>query len=106
MKNTVPETSKKKRSEVLEKLGEETARAFTEANLGVIHTVLVEEANGGYAEGYTGNYIKTYIEDPDCQLEAGSLYTVRLTEAFRDGALAVPANDPCEIPRPYACHKQ
>ena len=89
MKDAVPEQIKKERAEVLESLGEKAAKAFTGANLGVTHTVLIEESCDGYATGYTGNYIKTYIEDPEGRIEAGKLYKVVLTRTFRDGALAV-----------------
>lgn len=89
MKDAVPEQIKKERAEVLESLGEKAAKAFTGANLGVTHTVLIEESCDGYATGYTGNYIKTYIEDPEGRTEAGKLYKVVLTRTFRDGALAV-----------------
>lgn len=89
MKDAVPEQIKKERAEVLESLGEKAAKAFTGANLGVTHTVLIEESCDGYATGYTGNYIKTYIEDPEGRIEAGKLYMAVLTRTFRDGALAV-----------------
>ena len=89
MKDAVPEQIKKERAEVLESLGEKAAKAFTGANLGVTHTVLIEESYDGYATGYTGNYIKTYIEDPEGRIEAGKLYRAVLTRTFRDGALAV-----------------
>ena len=89
MKDAVPEQIKKDRAEVLETLGEKAAKAFTGANLGVTHTVLIEESCDGYVTGYTGNYIKTYIEDPEGRTEAGKLYKVVLTRTFRDGALAV-----------------
>ena len=88
MKDAVPETVKKERAEALESLGEETAKAFIEASLGAGHMVLVEEHCDGYATGYTGNYIKTYIEDPEERIKAGTLYSVRLSGLFRDGALA------------------
>lgn len=89
MKDAVPEQIKRERAEVLESLGEKAAKAFTGANLGVTHKVLIEESCDGYATGYTGNYIKTYIKDPEGRTEAGKLYKVVLTRTFRDGALAV-----------------
>ena len=89
MNDAVPEQIKKERAEVLESLGEKAAKAFTGANLGVTHTVLIEESCDGYATGYTGNYIKTYIEDPEGRIEEGKLYMAVLTRTFRDGALAV-----------------
>ncbi len=88
MKDAVPEKTKKNRAEELEALGEATAKSFTEANLGIVHTVLIEEHCDGYATGYTGNYIKIYIEDPEELIRAGELYAVRLDSSFRDGALA------------------
>ena len=92
MKGAVPEQTKKDRAAALEALGEETAKAFIEANLGSPHTVLIEESCDGYATGYTGNYIKVYIKDeevrlPEGKIEAGKLYDVVLTGTFRDGAL-------------------
>ena len=88
MKDAVPEQIKKDRADILESLGEMTAKAFIKANVGVPHTVLIEESADGYATGYTGNYIKTYIEDPEGQIEAGKLYKAVLTGLFKDGALA------------------
>ena len=89
MKDAVPEQIKKDRSEALESLGEKAAKAFTGANLGITHTVLIEESCDGYATGYTSNYIKAYIEDPEGRIEAGKLYKAVLTRTFKDGALAV-----------------
>ena len=89
MKDAVPEKVKKDRADALESLGEETAQRFIEANLGIAHTVLIEESRDGYAPGYTGNYIKVYIEDTGNMIAAGALYEVTLTGLFRDGALAV-----------------
>ena len=88
MKDAVPEAVKKERAEELESLGEMTAKAFIGTNLGTVHRILVEEHCDGYATGYTGNYIKTYIEDPEERISAGGLYEARLTGLFRDGALA------------------
>ena len=88
MKDAVPEQIKKDRADILESLGEMTSKAFIKANVGVPHTVLIEESADGYATGYTGNYIKTYIEDPEGQIEAGKLYKAVLTGLFKDGALA------------------
>ena len=89
MKDAVPEKVKKDRADALESLGEETAQRFIEANLGIAHTVLIEESRDGYATGYTGNYIKVYIEDTGNMIATGALYEVTLTGLFRDGALAV-----------------
>ena len=91
LKDAVPEEVKKERAARLEEVSGGIAESFTAANLGLTHTVLVEEINEGFAEGYTGNYIKVYIKcdaDAACP-EPGQLITVRLEEKFREGALAV-----------------
>ena len=93
MKDAVPEPVKKERGAVLESTGEETAADFIQANRGVAHTVLIEEFADGYATGYTGNYIKVYIRLCDaCGLDAwvrpGRFVQAKITEPFRDGALA------------------
>jgi threonylcarbamoyladenosine tRNA methylthiotransferase MtaB len=52
------------------------------------NTVLTEEIRDGYMTGYTGNYIRVYIEDRDDRLQPGRFMNVRLTEPFRDGCKA------------------
>lgn len=97
MKDAVPENEKKERAAVLESLGGEIARSFIDLNrydnCGVTHTVLIEEAADGYATGYTGNYIKVYMHDPERKLKAGEFVKAVITRPFKDGALA----DPCEF---------
>ncbi len=46
-------------------------------------SVLWEQFDGGYSQGYTGNYIKVYAEGERCGLQ-----DVCLTRPFKDGALA------------------
>ena len=87
--DAVPGTVKNQRADALEKAAGETAREFMEANFGVIHTVLTEEIQDGYMTGYTGNYIKVYI-DAGKAPDAGTFCEVRLTELFRDGCMAEP----------------
>jgi hypothetical protein len=58
------------------------------ANTGITHTVLIEEMQDGYMTGYTGNYIKAYIEDDGVSPEPGQFCDVVLTEPFRDGCKA------------------
>ena len=86
--DAVPESVKKERAAAIERLGEETAAAFIEANLGVPHTVLVEERTGGFASGYTGNYIKVYIRDEEGDIPLNGFCEVTLTGAYLDGASA------------------
>lgn len=92
MKDAVPEKVKKERAAALEALGDETAGEFIRSNSfensGVTHTVLIEEMMDGYATGYTGNYIKVYISDPERELKAGEFVKAAIKEPFRDGAYA------------------
>ena len=68
--------------------GDETAEDFIKANSGTVQTVLIEEWADGYATGYTGNYIKVYIHDPERRLEAGEFVKAATEDAFMDGAIA------------------
>lgn len=88
LRDPVPEESKKRRSAELEKQGEETARAFIEANRGRTHQVLIEEETNGYLTGYTGNYIKVYIPAGDDRPAQGSFCDVVIGDPFEDGAHA------------------
>ncbi|MBR3331972.1 MAG: tRNA (N(6)-L-threonylcarbamoyladenosine(37)-C(2))-methylthiotransferase MtaB [Mogibacterium sp.] len=92
MKDAVPESVKKERAAVLESLGSETAEAFIRANRGSAHRVLIEESVDDHATGYTGNYIKVYIHDPEGKLKAGEFVDAVTEDVFRDGAIARLAN--------------
>ena len=92
MKDAVPESVKKERAAVLESLGSETAEAFIRANRGAVHRVLIEESVDDHATGYTGNYIKVYIHDPEGKLKAGEFVDAVTEDVFRDGAIARLAN--------------
>ena len=85
--DAVPGEVKIERSDRLEETAEEVARRFRTANTGIGHTILAEEIQDGYMTGYTGNYIKTYIKDPESTLEPGTFYKVRLTELYKDGCI-------------------
>ena len=86
--DAVPGEVKIARSDELEAAASAVARDFMQANTGVLHTILAEEIQDGYMTGYTGNYIKIYIEDSEERLEPGRFYDVRPTELFRDGCKA------------------
>ena len=92
LKDVVPEAIKKERSAALEELAEEVARDFRLSIAGKEQTVLIEEWSDGYATGYTGNYIKVYIYDPERIIKAGEFVKALTEESFRDGALAHLAN--------------
>lgn len=89
----VPGEIKNDRSDRLEEEAAATARKFMTGNFGTVHTVLTEENRDGFITGYTGNYIKVYIELPEDHDEnytrLGSFCRVQLTQIFRDGCKAV-----------------
>ena len=89
--DAVPGEIKNERASVLEEVSAETAAEFMRSSLygtsGVVHTVLAEEVQDGYMTGYTGSYIKVYIEDAGSSIEPGQFYNVQLTGLFRDGCL-------------------
>ena len=81
------------RASSLEKVASETARKFFNKNLGVKHTILVEECvkinKIEYLTGYTGNYIRTYIKKNDNNKNLiGTFAHATLTDLFQDGCLA------------------
>lgn len=91
-------TIKAERARALAEVAEETAVKFIEKNIasqnanshgtGLVHRVLTEERHGNYVSGYTGNYIKTYIEDKNKELALGEFYNVQLTQVYKDGCKA------------------
>lgn len=83
--DAVPGETKNERSSALEEVSTAAARGFMEDNFGITHTILAEEVQDGYMTGYTGNYIKVYIEDREGKLEPGRFYQVVLSELFREG---------------------
>lgn len=90
--DAVPETVKKERAGILEAAADEVARGFRESVLGSEHVVLVEQEEDGFMTGYTGNYIKVYISDPENTLRPGEFCRVKLTELYREGCKALPAH--------------
>ena len=70
------------------KLYEEASYNFIKKNIGTYHKLLTEERYGDYISGYTGNYIKTYVNDPEKKLKTDEFYEVKIEEIFKDGCLA------------------
>ena len=90
MKGHVAPQVKNRRSDTLHKIGKEASLEFFRSNEGNTQIVLPEEIYGekNMVTGYTGNYIKVYI-DVENMDDAGKLINrmvkVRLKEAFADG---------------------
>ena len=81
-------TVKAERAKALADVADETAAKFIKKNFGMTHRVLTEERHGNYVTGYTGNYIKTYIEDKNKELALGEFYNVQLTQIYKEGCKA------------------
>ena len=93
LKGAVPEAVKKERAGILEEAAEDVARAFRASLEGKEALVLIEEEEDGFMTGYTGNYVKVYIETAGTAADvpaAGEFCRVVLGKLFRDGVAAVP----------------
>ncbi|MCQ2546827.1 MAG: tRNA (N(6)-L-threonylcarbamoyladenosine(37)-C(2))-methylthiotransferase MtaB [Clostridia bacterium] len=92
MKNQVSPQVKNRRSDELETAAKAAMTGFFEINLaaaaeGRTERVLLEEVQGDYITGFTGNYIRAYIP-LDKELKPNTFVTVRLTGLYRDGMTA------------------
>ena len=81
------------RSSEITRAAEVSAVRFLEQNRTVRHRFLAEERDGDHVTGYTGNYIRVHVYDPEHRVETGSFHEVRLTAPYEDGALAVIVSD-------------
>ena len=89
MPDAVPGDVKNERAGRLAELADEVALRFIEKYEGRRERVLIEEINDGYAEGYTGSYIKVYIECGDgAAPEPGEFCEAVMGRPFRDGCRA------------------
>ncbi|MBQ6314961.1 MAG: tRNA (N(6)-L-threonylcarbamoyladenosine(37)-C(2))-methylthiotransferase MtaB [Mogibacterium sp.] len=79
---------KNERSDRLETEAIRTSEEFRRKNFGRMHKVLTEEIQDGYMTGYTDNYIKVYIPDPEGRLEPGMFVDVQLTDIYKEGCIA------------------
>lgn len=87
----VPEETKKTRASILEETAAKVAGEYIAGLTGTVQTVLIEEEEDGYMTGYTGSYVKVYVDGgvEGSRPEPGTFCRVRITGAFRDGAQAV-----------------
>ena len=102
MKNQVAPQVKNRRAGELEKVAAEAAKGFYQINLAaaeegrrerVLLEEIVERQSGKYLTGYTGNYIRVYIDinqaDSDPELLLDQFVDVKLTGITHDGMTAV-----------------
>ena len=83
MKDLSPQV-KSERLHRLLKAGEVAADKYLDKFIGKSAQFIAEERQGGFTTGYTGNYIKVYLE---AEVEPGKKYEVLLKEKFKDGVL-------------------
>lgn len=81
----VPPEIKSDRLHRLLSEGEKCAKAYLEKRLGAYYDIIAEDFEQGYTCGYTGNYIRVYVEG---KLIPGKKYKVKLIKLFKDGVLA------------------
>jgi len=79
---------KNRRTSALIAEGEKAARAFFKGCLGENRLVLTENIENGMIEGYTDNYIKTYIESEDEKL-LNRFVRVQMIEPYKEGVKAI-----------------
>lgn len=84
MKDLPAEIKKQRQAELIKKKAECKAK-FIEAQKGRTLRVLFEESVDGYAEGYSGNYLRVYVKDYN---KLHEIAKVEILEPFKDGALA------------------
>ncbi len=89
MEGAINGKEKNRRAAELADAAAKSFAAFVEQNKGRPHRFLAEERADGYVNGYTDNYIRTYVEDPECTVRPGEFYDVRITGMIFDGASAV-----------------
>ena len=83
MDGHIDERVKRHRAEVMIAHTLEEQRRFMRSQVGLTEPVLFEtKSSDGYMEGYTPNYTKVRVEDD--RLVSGSIYDIRITEAFDD----------------------
>lgn len=74
----------KARENKLFELKKELKREFSEASIGSTQLVLAEYTDGGFAEGYSDNYLRVYFKTYN-EAEIGKIYSVKITELYKDG---------------------
>lgn len=80
----LPPQIKSERLHRLLKAGEVAADRYIQKFIGKHAEFIAEERQDGFITGYTGNYIKVYLE---AEVESGKKYEVLLKEKFKDGVL-------------------
>ena len=81
----IGEAEKKRRAHAMQAVGDRLASAYRCRFIGSRLGVLFEHAQPPLNEGFTGNYLRVYVQEA-CDL-AGQLQCVRLDSPYKDGLL-------------------
>lgn len=83
----LPYDEKKRRLDLLLEKKQNRKDEFVKKQEGKILSFLPEVVKDGYAEGYTGNYLRVYVKDCPCD---NRITKVKIIGRFKDGAEGVP----------------
>lgn len=81
----LPYAVKKLRLDKLLEIKEKIKSDFVKRETGKILSFLPEEEKDGYIAGYTGNYLRLYVKDCNCE---GPSVCARVIKGYADGAIA------------------
>lgn len=84
MKELAPEIKQHRQNLLMDKK-QKVKSAFIQKIIGTEQEVLFEEILDGYAQGYSGNYVRVYVKDP---ITCGRLNKVKILGEYKDGAIA------------------
>lgn len=82
-----PQVKNKRVAELIE-TGEMAAKSFFQGCVGEIRVVLTENIHNGMIEGYSDNYVKTYINSQNKQL-LNKFVKVKMMEPYKEGVKAI-----------------
>ena len=78
---------KKERVKRLEEIDAQLHDEYLLQLKGKEQTVLVETIQDNFAEGYTENYIKVYLNNSKNEYHIGDLVKIKVGEKFKDGVM-------------------
>lgn len=80
----LPDNVIKEREAKLLSLKKELKRNFAESFIGSVQEVVAEYKDGGFAQGYSRNYLRVYF-DVIGEVDIGKIYKIKITDLFKDG---------------------
>lgn len=92
MPDQVPSAVREQRAAQVAALGQASARAFRQASIGSVQSVLFEQEDAGGARGYTGTYLEVFCPGA----RPGEIHDVRLTGLSEEGLTGALLHPPQE----------